>query len=223
MRILLVEDERRMASIVSRALKENAYEVDLADTGERAIELARRNSYDSILLDVRLPGVTGVQVCRHLRTAGIHTPILMVTARTLVEQRIEGLDAGADDYLTKPFAIAELLARLRALLRRRLTDGRMLKYADLKLDRNHRRADRANQSIPLTPKEFLLLELLMMRAPNVVGREEILEHVWQMHFDPQTNLVEVHINRLRQKLSESGEMKIIHTVHGVGYCLRKTE
>jgi DNA-binding response OmpR family regulator len=147
----------------------------------------------------------------------------MVTARTLVEQRIEGLDAGADDYLTKPFAIAELLARLRALLRRRLTDGRMLKYADLKLDRNHRRADRANQSIPLTPKEFLLLELLMMRAPNVVGREEILEHVWQMHFDPQTNLVEVHINRLRQKLSESGEMKIIHTVHGVGYCLRKTE
>ena len=212
-----------MASIVSRALKENAYEVDLADTGERAIELARRNSYDSILLDVRLPGVTGVQVCRHLRTAGIHAPILMVTARTLVEQRIEGLDAGADDYLTKPFAIAELLARLRALLRRRFTDGRMLKYADLKLDRNQRRVDRANHSIQLTPKEFLLLELLMMRAPNVLGREEILEHVWQMHFDPQTNLVEVHINRLRQKLSESGEMNIIHTVHGVGYCLRKTE
>lgn len=224
MRILLVEDERRVASVVSRALRENAYTVDLAETGEKAIELAMRTPYDSILLDVRLPGISGLQVCRELREANIDTPILMLTARTLVEQRVEGLDAGADDYLTKPFAVAELLARVRALVRRRLNDGgRLLRYADIEIDRHQRRVTRAGRSIPLTAREFALLEFLMARAPEPVSRSEIIEHVWDLHFDTETNLVEVYINRLRQKLGVDNESKIIHTIHGTGYCMRAPE
>jgi DNA-binding response OmpR family regulator len=220
-RILLVEDERRVASFVSRALRENAYAVDVAETGEKAIELATQTPYDSILLDVRLPGVSGLQVCRELRDAQIDTPILMLTARTLVEQRVEGLDAGADDYLTKPFAVAELLARVRALVRRRLNGGgRLLRYADIEIDRHERRVERAGRAIPLTAKEFALLEFLMTRAPEAVSRSEIIEQVWDLHFDTETNLVEVYINRLRQKLGKPGEARLIHTVHGFGYCLK---
>jgi DNA-binding response OmpR family regulator len=225
MRILIVEDERGVASVVTRALRENAYDVDLADTGEKAIELATQGPYDTILLDVRLPGLNGIQVCRHLRAARIDTPILMLTARTLVEQRVEGLDAGADDYLTKPFAIAELLARVRALVRRKQSGSseRIVRYADIELDRHQRRATRADRTISLTTKEFALLEFLMSRAPDPAPRSDIIEHVWDMRFDPNTNLVEVYINRLRQKLSENGGSKLIHTIHGVGYCLRSTE
>src|SRR5215510_14431652 len=153
MRILVVEDERRVASVVTRALRENAYEVDLAETGEKAIALATQNSYDSILLDVRLPGISGIQVCQELRMARIDSPILMLTARTLVEQRVEGLDAGADDYLTKPFAVAELLARVRALVRRRLNqNGGNIRYADLELDGRRRRVTRAGRKLELTSK-----------------------------------------------------------------------
>src|SRR5262245_32175480 len=148
----------------------------------------------------------------------------MLTARTLVEQRVEGLDAGADDYLTKPFAIAELLARVRALVRRKQAGGeRLLRYADLEIDRHERRASRAGRAISLTGKEFALLEFLMNRAPDPAPRSEIIEHVWDMRFDPNTNLVEVYINRMRQKLSENGGSKLIHTIHGVGYCMRSAE
>ena len=220
MRILLVEDERRVANFVSRALRENAYAVDLADTGEKAIEMATHNTYDSILLDIRLPGLSGLQVCRELRDARIDTPILMLTARGLVEQRVEGLDSGADDYLTKPFAVAELLARVRALIRRRATGGRVLRYGDLELDRHKRRVTRAGRAIPLTAKEFALLEFLLSRAPEAVPRTEIIERVWDMHFDPGTNLVEVYINRLRQKIAGEGDSRLIQTVHGIGYCLK---
>jgi len=221
MRILVAEDERRVASVVTRALRENAYEVDVAETGEKALDLAMRHSYDSILLDIRLPGLSGIQVCRQLRAARIDTPILMLTARSLVEQRVEGLDAGADDYLTKPFAVAELLARVRAMVRRRISGGgRVLRYADIELDRHQRRVTRAGRAISLTAKEFALLEFLLSRAPDAAPRNEIIEHVWDMHFDPQTNLVEVYINRLRQKISGTGDAKIIQTVHGVGYCLK---
>ena len=224
MRILVVEDERRVGSLVSRALKENGYEVDLVDTGEKVVELLMQNPYDGILLDVRLPGLNGIQVCRELRAARIDTPVLMLTARTLVEQRVEGLDAGADDYLTKPFAVSELLARLRALVRRRTNaGGRVLRYADVELDRHQRRVTRAGRVISLTAKEFALLEFLLSRAPDVVSRNEIIEHVWDMQFDPGTNLVEVYINRLRQKISTGSDAKIIQTVHGVGYCLRIPE
>jgi two-component system, OmpR family, copper resistance phosphate regulon response regulator CusR len=224
MRILVVEDEHRVASFVMRALKENGYEVDLAETGEKAIHLAIQNSYDSILLDLRLPGLDGIQVCRELRGTRVDTPILMLTARTLVEQRVEGLDAGADDYLTKPFAVKELLARLRALVRRRINgSGRVLRYADVELDRHQRSVTRAGRRVSLTAKEFALLEFLLSRAPDVVPRNEIIEHVWDMQFDPGTNLVEVYINRLRQKISTASDPKIIQTVHGVGYRLRVPE
>ena len=222
MRILVVEDERRVASFVSRALRENSYAVDLAETGEKAIEMATTTTYDSILLDIRLPGLSGIQVCRELRDAKVDTPILMLTARGLVEQRVEGLDAGADDYLTKPFAVDELLARVRALTRRRTGTGRLLRYADLELDRHERRLTRAGRTVTLTAKEFALLEFLMSRAPEVVSRSEIVEHVWDVHFDTGTNLVEVYVNRLRQKIPGEGNSKMIQTIHGVGYRV-KTE
>jgi len=224
MRILVVEDERRVANFVCRALRENSYAVDLADTGEKALEMASETPYDSILLDVRLPGLSGVQVCRELRDSKIDTPILMLTARSLVEQRVEGLDAGADDYLTKPFAVAELLARVRALVRRRSTKSRSaVRYGDLELDPQRRRVTRYGRPIALTSKEFALLEFLMSRAPQVAPRTEIIEHVWDSNFDSETNLVEVYINRLRQKLAAEGSPRIIHTVHGVGYCLKVAE
>ena len=220
MRILLVEDERKVASFVARALRENAYAVDVAETGEKALPLATDVTYDAILLDVRLPGMSGLEVCRELRQQGIEAPILMLTARGLVEQRVAGLDAGADDYLAKPFALAELLARVRALVRRGFHSGNAkLCFADLALDRHRRRATRGAEVIPLTAKEFALLELFLLHAPELVTRSEIIEHVWDCHFDSETNLVEVYINRLRQKIDENRAAKLIHTVRGVGYRL----
>jgi len=220
MRILLVEDERKVASFVARALRENSYAVDVAETGEKALPLATDVTYDAILLDVRLPGMSGLEVCRELRQQGIEAPILMLTARGLVEQRVAGLDAGADDYLAKPFALAELLARVRALVRRGFHSGNAkLRYADLALDRHRRRATRGSEVIALTAKEFALLELFLLHAPELVTRSEIIEHVWDCHFDSETNLVEVYINRLRQKVDENRAAKLIHTVRGVGYRL----
>ena len=220
MRLLLVEDERKVASFIARALRENSYAVDIAETGEKALELGTDVTYDAILLDVRLPGLSGVGVCRELRQQGIEAPILMLTARGLVEQRVEGLDAGADDYLTKPFVLAELLARVRALVRRGLHSGNAkLRYADLELDRHRRRATRGKEAVPLTSKEFALLELLLLRAPELVTRTEIVEHVWDRHFDSETNLVEVYVNRLRQKVDSNRSAKLIHTIRGVGYRL----
>ena len=224
MRILVVEDERRVASFISRALRENSYAVDVAESGERALEMVTATAYDSVLLDVRLPGLSGIQVCREIREAKVDVPILMLTARSLVEQRVEGLDAGADDYLTKPFAVAELLARVRALIRRRIGKGDpVLRFSDIELDRHRRSVSRSRKSVTLTAKEFALLEFLLARAPEVVSRSEIVEHVWDANFDSETNLVEVYINRLRQKIAVEGSPKIIYTVHGVGYCLRSGE
>jgi DNA-binding response OmpR family regulator len=224
MRILLVEDERKVASFIARALRENSYAVDIAETGEKALELATDVTYDAILLDVRLPGLSGVQVCRELRQQGTEAPVLMLTARGLVEQRVEGLDAGADDYLTKPFVLAELLARVRALVRRGLHSGNAkLHYGNLELDRHRRRAMRGKEVIPLTSKEFALLELLLLHAPDLVTRSEIVEHVWDRHFDSETNLVEVYVNRLRQKIDLHQTAKLIHTIRGVGYRLGAVE
>ncbi len=220
MRILLVEDERKVASFIARALRENAYAVDIAESGEKALELSMDVTYDAILLDVRLPGLSGIQVCRELRQQGTEAPVLMLTARSLVEQRVEGLDAGADDYLTKPFALAELLARVRALVRRGLHSGNArLQYADLELDRHRHRATRGKEVVPLTSKEFALLELFLLHAPELVTRTEIIEHVWDRHFDSETNLVEVYVNRLRQKIDQNRPAKLIHTVRGIGYRL----
>src|SRR3981189_2000649 len=220
MRILIVEDERKVASFIARALRENSYAVDVAETGEKGLGQATDVTYDAILLDVRLPGMSGLEVCRELRQQGVEAPVLMLTARGLVEQRVAGLDAGADDYLAKPFALAELLARVRALVRRGFHSGNAkLRYADLSLDRHRRRVTRGPEEILLTAKEFALLELFLLHAPELVTRSEIIEHVWDCHFDSETNLVEVYINRLRQKIDENRAAKLIHTVRGVGYRL----
>jgi len=168
--------------------------------------------------------MSGIDVCRELRQRGIEAPVLILTARGLTEQKVEGLDAGADDYLTKPFVLAELLARVRALVRRGFHSGNAkLNYADLSLDRHRRRATRGHEVIPLTTKEFALLELFLLRAPELVTRSEIVEHVWDCHFDSETNLVEVYINRLRKKLEQNQSVKLIHTVRGVGYRLGMPE
>jgi DNA-binding response OmpR family regulator len=219
-RLLLVEDERKVASFIARSLRENSYSVDVAETGEKALDLVSRLNYDLVLLDIRLPKLSGVEVCREIREAGNETPVLMLTARSLVEQRVEGLDAGADDYLTKPFALAELHARVRALTRRGLhKGGPKLHTADLELDRPRRTAKRGDRQIQLTLKEYALLELLMVRSPDAVRRSEIIEHVWSYGFDTETNIVEVYVNRLRRKIDEEHSVKLIQTVRGTGYRL----
>ena len=224
MRLLLVEDERKVSSFIARALRENHYTVDVADTGEKALDMVSRATYDLILLDVRLPKLSGMEVCREIRDSGIETPVLMMTARSLVEQRVEGLDSGADDYLTKPFALAELHARVRALTRRGFhKGGAKLHAADLELDRPRRTVKRGDEAVQLTFKEFALLELLMMRSPEAVLRSEIIEHVWSHGFDTETNIVEVYINRLRQKIDQQYPVKLIHTVRGSGYRLAPPE
>jgi DNA-binding response OmpR family regulator len=224
MHLLLVEDERKVASFIARSLREKAYTVDVVETGEKALELVPRVTYDAILLDIRLPTITGIQVCRELRELRIETPILFLTARSLVEQRVEGLDAGADDYLTKPFALSELHARVRALTRRGSYRGAAkLHCGDVELDRHRHVVRRGGNEIQLTPKELSLLELLMLRAPDSVTRMEIIEHVWSYGFDTETNLVDVYINHLRQKLEQGQQTKLIHTVRGVGYRLKSVE
>jgi DNA-binding response OmpR family regulator len=218
MHILLIEDEPRVGRVISRALRENAYVVDIALTGPDGLQLATAHRYDAILLDVLLPGMSGIGVCQRLRRLGAHTPILMLTAQSLVEQRVEGLDAGADDYLVKPFAISELLARLRALLRRGLSErSTTMSYADLELDSRKRRAKRSGGAIALSAKEFLLLELLLTRAPNHVTRSEVIEYVWGLQFDRDSNLVEVYISRLRDKIDRDQPVRLIHTIRGAGY------
>jgi DNA-binding response OmpR family regulator len=217
-RLLLVEDERKVASFIARSLREKSYSVDVAETGEKALDLLSRLNYDLVLLDIRLPKLSGVEVCREIRDSGNETPVLMLTARSLVEQRVEGLDAGADDYLTKPFALTELHARIRALTRRGFhRGGAKLQTADLELDRPRRTVKRGEQRVGLTLKEYTLLELLMLRSPAVVPRSEIIEHVWSYGFDTETNIVEVYINRLRQKIDQEHSVKLIHTVRGTGY------
>src|SRR4030081_800647 len=224
MRILLVEDERKVASFIARALRENTYAVDVVETGEKALESGIDVSYDAILLDVRLPGLSGIEVCRELRQRGIEAPVMMLTARTLIEQRVEGLDSGADGYLTKPFVLAELLARVRALIRRGGHGGYApLSYADLEVDRHQRRAKRGKEMIPLTSKEFAIVELFLLHADDLVTRSDILEHVWDHHSDTDSNVVDVYINRVRRKVDQNGFMKLIHTVRGIGYRLGMPE
>jgi DNA-binding response OmpR family regulator len=219
MRFLLVEDEKKVASFVARSLRENQYNVDVAESGEKALEMVFSATYDLVLLDVRLPNLSGVDVCRQIRAAGLETPVLMLTARSMVEHRVEGLDSGADDYLTKPFALAELHARIRALTRRGFRGGAKLHVADLELDRPKRLVRRGGDPISLTLKEFALLELLMLRSPGTANRSEIIEHVWTHGFDAETNIVEVYINRLRRKVDQAYPLKLIRTVRGTGYQL----
>jgi DNA-binding response OmpR family regulator len=224
MRVLLVEDEPGVQRFVVKGLREQAYAVDTVTSGKDALYQADINTYDLIILDVMIPGMDGFQVCRNLRKAGHRTPVLMLTARDAVEDRIAGLDHGADDYLTKPFEFRELLARLRALLRR---SGELrpaeLEVADLRVDTASQSAKRGGQPIVLTQKEYALLEFLARNAGRVVGRAEIAEHVWDESFDPFSNLIEVYINRLRRKLDLPNKVSLLHTRRGAGYMLGSAE
>jgi heavy metal response regulator len=224
MRLLIVEDDLNLARFIQKGLQEERYAVDVATDGEEGLLLAGINPYDLIILDIMLPKVDGLGVCRTLRAGRKSTPILLLTARESVEDKVTGLDTGADDYLTKPFAFAELLARVRALLRRGsvLPSGR-LKALDLELDPVSHRVWRAGQEIPLTNKEFALLEYLLRNANHVLTRTAIIEHVWDIHYDSMTNIVDVHIRALRAKVDRHFPPPLIHTVRGVGYVLKTEE
>jgi two-component system copper resistance phosphate regulon response regulator CusR len=220
MRVLVVEDDPDMARFITRGLSEHAYAVDAAVTGDSAVEHAMTTPYDAIVLDVMIPAPDGVEVCRILRRQRIDTPILMLTARDTVRDRVEGLDAGADDYLVKPFEFAELLARVRALVRRRgAPHAPRLQIADLCIDTLAHRVTRGGDELTLTTKEYALLEYLAVNAGRVMGREEIAEHVWNEEFDPFSNLIEVYIGRLRRIVDRDREPKLIHTLRGAGYIL----
>ena len=220
MRLLLVEDDARIARFVAKGLREQAYAVDVASTGEDALYQAAINTYDLVILDVMIPGRNGFEVCGELRKSGQRMPVLMLTARDAVEDRITGLDRGADDYLTKPFEFRELLARLRALLRR---SGELrpakITIADLVLDTAAQSASRGGRPVTLTAKEYALLEFLARNAGRVVGRAEIAEHVWDETFDPFSNLIEVYVNRVRGKIDADSEKPLLHTRRGAGYIL----
>jgi len=219
-RILLVEDEARVAGFIARGLREQAYAVDRAADGEEAVYLAAVNDYDLIVLDVMLPKKDGYAVCRELRAAGLRAPILMLTARDAVDDRVAGLDAGADDYLVKPFDFKELLARLRALLRRSGPPRpAVAQVADLKLDTASHAVERGGRRVSLTAKEYALLEFLVLHEGRVVGREQIAQHVWDEAFDPLSNVIDVYVKRLRAKVDAGFRPRLIHTRRGEGYIL----
>lgn len=221
MYILVVEDERRLAQVVRRVLEEEGHTVDVVHDGEEALAMAMDGSHDVILLDVLLPGIDGFEVCRSLRASRVDTPVLLLTALDAVEDRVRGLDAGADDYLPKPFAFQELLARLRALGRRRVQarEPDQLQTADLMLDLRRRRAVRDGRTIDLSPKEFALLEFLMRNQGRVVTRTQILDHVWGYDYSPDSNLVDVYVTYLRRKIDRGHGQKLIRTVRGAGYAV----
>jgi two-component system copper resistance phosphate regulon response regulator CusR len=221
MRILLAEDEVKTAEYVKRGLTEAGYAVDLAFEGEEALWLSENNPYDAIILDVMMPGRDGFSIVRQLRRKGIGTPVLFLTARCDVADRIKGLDAGGDDYLVKPFSISELLARVRALLRRRRPDATTrITIGDLELDLISHQARRGNLEISLSNREFALLEFLMISSPRPVSKTAIVEHVWDQNFDSQTNVVNVYVKYLRSKIDLPGYKPLIHTVRGIGFVLR---
>jgi two-component system copper resistance phosphate regulon response regulator CusR len=223
MRILLAEDEAKVAEHVRRGLTEEGYAVDVAADGPEALWLAETNDYDALVFDVMMPGQDGVSVLRQLRRKGRNTPAIFLTARHQLEDRVRGLDAGADDYLAKPFSMLELLARLRAVLRRQrpeLVDR--LRVGDLELDLLAHVATRGGEPIALTNREFSLLEFLMISSPKPVSKTAIVEHVWEQHFDSGTNVVNVYVNYLREKIDRPGRPPLIHTVRGVGFAVRET-
>jgi len=222
MRALIVEDEVKMAGLIRRGLLEEGYAADVAPKGEEAIWMAGATEYDVIVLDVLLPGIDGFEVCRRLREAGVWSPVLMLTARDAVEDRIAGLDTGADDYLTKPFSFAELLARLRALTRRGpLEQPPVLQLGNLRIDPRSHQAWRGEREIELSTKEFALLETLMRRPGQVVSRFDLLEHAWDYSYENRSNIIDVYIRYLREKIDRPFRLRSIETVRGAGYRLRK--
>lgn len=226
MRILVVEDQVKMANFLKKGLNEVGYAVDIAECGTAAESFMAQGEYDLVILDVMLPDQSGIDTARHIRTDGYDGPILMVTALSTTKDKVSGLDAGADDYLTKPYSFDELHARVRALLRRKTPSGNgntsnILKFADLELDLIQRKARRAGQEISLTTKEFALLEYFMRNPGRPLGRVNIAEHVWDIHFDSESNVIDVYINLLRKKIDAPFEKRLLHTVVGTGYVLKE--
>ena len=221
MRLLVIEDERKVSSFIKKGLEEEGYAVDVASDGEAGLQMAADRVHDLIILDIQLPKMDGLRVLQELRKEKVPTPVLLLTVRATIEDKVLGLDAGADDYLTKPFAFEELVARTRALLRRQ-TDGKpaVLQVADLTLDPTRRAVFRGGRKIDLTAKEFALLDYLMRNPGRVLTRTMIAEHVWDYDFDSMTNVIDVYVNYLRKKIDSNQEQKLIHTIRGVGYMLK---
>jgi DNA-binding response OmpR family regulator len=222
MRILVIEDEEKVASFIEKGLEQSAYTVDWAATGEDGLEFARSNEYQAIVLDIMLPGKSGLEVVRELRARGVSTPVLALTARAGLEDRVAGLDSGCDDYLPKPFAFDELLARLRALVRRASSQKTtQMEYGGIVLDPVTRKVTRDGKPIELTNKEYSLLEMLIRNPGQVYTRTSIMENVWGYDFDNASNVLEVYMNFLRKKIDQGFGKKLLHTVRGVGYVLRE--
>lgn len=221
MRVLVVEDNKKTQAFISKALQAEGFAVDELDNGEDALPFLSSIPVDVVVLDIMLPGRDGLSVVRRLRAAGRHVPVLLLSARGEVDERVEGLNAGADDYLSKPFALEELIARVRALGRRgEESQSILLRVGDLTLDTLARQAQRGGKTIELTTREFRLLELLMRSAGRVCGRMTIIEKVWDYHFDPGSNIVDVYVRRLRDKVDEGFESKLLHSVRGAGYLMK---
>ena len=221
MRILVVEDEKKVASFIKKGLEEEGYAVDVAADGEEGLGLALTRVHDLIILDIRLPKMDGLRVLQALRHDSVTTPVLLLTVRATIEDKVLGLDAGADDYLTKPFAFQELVARVRALLRRRTeAEPTVLRIDDLTLDPARRTVTRGDEKIDLTPREFALLDYFMRNPGRVLTRTMIAEHVWDYSFDTSTNVIDVYVNYLRKKVDAGREPKLLHTIRGVGYVLK---
>ncbi len=223
MRILVIEDEKKVAAFIKRGLEQESYAVDIVHDGIQGIDYAETDNYDAIILDVMLPGKNGFDVLAEIKEKNVSAPVLLLTARDSVDDRVKGLDTGADDYLTKPFAFEELIARLRVLMRRGGYGLPILKFADLSLDPASRKAKRGDNDIELTVKEYALLEYMLRNPGRVLTRTIIAEHVWDQSFDSETNVVDVYINHLRSKVDKGFDLKLIHTVRGVGYVLKDDE
>ncbi len=223
MRILVIEDDLKISEFIQKGLKSSSFAVDHAETGKKGFEMAFDNSYDAMIVDIMLPELDGISLIKNIRKENNNTPIIILSARDRVDDRVNGLHAGADDYLTKPFAFSELLARIQALIRRagNVIDPVRLSYEDLSVDILKRQVRRSNEIIELQPLEFSLLEYLLRNRERVVSRTMIMEHVWNYNFDPMTNVVEARICRLRDKIDKDFEPKLIHTVRGAGYVLKK--
>ena len=222
MRLLVVEDEKKVSSFIKKGLEEEGYAVDVALDGKTGLQMAMDRVHDLIVLDIHLPGLDGLSVLRELRAGRVSTPVLLLTVRANIEDKVLGLDAGADDYLTKPFAFQELVARIRALLRRQTEEKLpVLRFADLTLDPARRVVLRGARKIDLTAKEYALLDYFIRNPGRVLTRTMIVEHVWDYNFDPMTNIIDVYVNYLRRKIDSDREHKLIHTVRGVGYVLKE--
>ncbi|SNX53288.1 response regulator transcription factor [Thermoanaerobacterium sp. RBIITD] len=222
MRILVVDDEPYLTDILYKSLKEDGYSVDIAQDGIDGMEYAKLNVYDVIILDIMLPGIDGIQILKNLRNMGINTPVLMLTAKDALEDKVNGLDMGADDYMTKPFELSELMARIRALLRRdQPSKSPILKISDLEVNTLTHEVKRGNKNIILTSKEYSLLEYMMRNAGRVLTRTQIVDHVWDYEFDGLSNIIDVYIRYLRKKIDDGFGQKLIHTIRGSGYCLKE--